>query len=393
MRILVIFFSCITMFFGHKTIAQNKTSNKLNLFADFRFRTEQDWDSRNFDGTSREDRFRLRYRLRFGFEYDYDKNISFGARLRTGVNETLQSPHNNFGHQEFTGVPINFDRIFLRGDYDKFWWLVGKDNLPFWKQNELFWDDDVTPEGVATGANLQVKKLTLKPKIGFFITNTGNGDFDPRDPTNGMIDGSMIAGQLEANLKVKNIEVKAATSLFKLKDVNNVPTTDFFFSGNRFKIDYSLLFSSIQLNIPTKHPIKIGVDHFINLEDYSDYPDSLINSVYQDQNQGFVFSLLVGSLNKKKGWLLGYYYAHKEEFSVVSYYTEDDWIRLGNINRNRNTNYKGHEIRVGYSFSETFNILARTYLVNGLVSPQAVTENGKRFRIDLNIKFKNSIQF
>lgn len=365
---------------------EQEEKKKLNFQGDFRFRVEQDWDSRNFDGSYREDRFRLRYRLRFGFTYDWNEYIGFGARIRTGVDESVQSPHNNLGHREFSGVPINFDKIYFGGTYDKYWWWAGKNSFPFWKQNELFWDDDVTPEGVAIGGAFDQYGLTIKPKLGYFITNTGDGDFDPRDPTNGKIDGHMVMSQLELGFKSEQVDITYATGYYALKNINNVPTTDFFYSGPRFKLDYTFLVSGIQVKLKSKRPITIGIDHFTNLEDYSSMPDSLIHPVFKDQTNGYVVSVKMGQLKDKGDWLLGYYYAHKEEYSVVSYYTEDDWVRFGNINRNRNTNYTGHEIRAGYALNSQFNLLARAYFVEGLVTADVATESGSRFRLDFNMK-------
>ena len=59
-------------------------NKKLKFGADFRFRIEEDWNSRKPDGSYRDDRTRLRYRLRAGFDYQYNEWASFGARLRTG---------------------------------------------------------------------------------------------------------------------------------------------------------------------------------------------------------------------------------------------------------------------------------------------------------------------
>ncbi len=366
--------------------------NKLKLYGDIRLRAEQDWNSRNFNGSFRDDRFRIRYRLRFGLTYNWTKNISMGARLRSGVAESLQSPHNNFGHREFTGIPINLDKVFLSGKHDKFWWWAGKNSFPFWKQNELFWDDDVTPEGIAIGGSFKTNNVNIKPKAAYFITNTGSGNFDPKDPTNGMIDGHMLGGQLELGFKVKKNAVTLASSYYALKDINNVPTTDFFYTGDRFKLNYSFLVSGLKVELKTKLPITIGLDHFINLEDYSGLPDTLIDTVYKDQNTGFVISAKIGALSKKGDWLFGYYFARKEEYSVVSYYTEDDWIRLGNINRNRNTNYQGHEIRIAYAFGSRFNVVARAYFVEGLVTHDVAKESGNRFRLDFNMKFNKQVR-
>ena len=70
---------------------EEKKDNHLDLYGDIRLRAEQDWDSRRFNGTFRNDRFRLRYRFRIGLTYNWNKQISLGARLRSGVAESLQS--------------------------------------------------------------------------------------------------------------------------------------------------------------------------------------------------------------------------------------------------------------------------------------------------------------
>ena len=366
-------------------------SNDLSIHGDMRFRVEQDWDSRFFNGDYREDRFRLRHRFRVGLKYQLNKEFSMGASIRSGVDESIQSPHNNLGHKELTGYPVNIYRVYLKGEHNQFWWWAGKNDFPFWKQNELFWDDDVMPEGVSAGITIQEKGFTLKPRAAYFITNTGQGDFDPRDPTNGAIDGHMLAAQLELGYKTDKFKTTGAVGCYALRDINNVPTTDFFYNGPRFKLDYSFVVSGVKFELNTKTPITLGVDHFMNLENYDSLPYSLLNPVYKDQKTGLVLSAQIGKLKEQGDWLVGYYYVHKEELSVVSYYTEDDWARFGNINRNRNTNYSGHEIRFAYCFKPNFNVVARAYFVEGLVTPSVATESGNRIRIDFNMKFDKQI--
>ena len=233
---------------------EKEEKKTLELYGDVRFRGEQDWNSRTFIGVLRPDRFRLRVRMRVGFTFNWSKQISIGARIRSGVNESLQSPHNNLGHREFTGFPLNIDKVYISGKHDHFWWWAGKNSFPFWKQNELFWDDDVTPEGVAIGGKFNANKsVEIKPTAAYFITNTGIGNFDPRDPTNGMIDGYMLSGQLELGVKLNNDhKITAASGFYALRDINNVPTTDFFFLRERFKLDYTFIVSGLKIEFNTK---------------------------------------------------------------------------------------------------------------------------------------------
>ena len=372
--------------------ASKKILKGTLLFSgDIRTRLEQDWNSRRFDGSFRDDRFRLRYRLRVGFNYYWNNHIQFGARIRSGVDESMQSPHNNFGHREFTGLPINIDKVYISGTYKDIWWWAGKNKFPFWKQNELFWDDDVNPEGISLGGDFNKKGINIRPRLAYFITNTGSGDFDQRDPTNGEIDGYMIGGQLELGFSIKKHTITLANGLYMLKDINNVPTTDFFNEEEQFKLDYTFIVSGIKIEFDSELPITFGVDHFVNLEDYGSFPDDLIDPIFKDQKTGYVLNINLGTLENKGDWLIGYYFVRKEEYSVVSYYTEDDWIRLGNINRNRNTNYQGHELRLAYALDSNFNIVARTYFVKGLVTPDATVESGNRFRVDFNMKFNKEM--
>ena len=94
------------------------TVSKVKFDLDYRFRAEQDWDSRRSNGTYREDRFRLRYRLRAGATYSYN-GYSFGMRIRTGDPKKQQDPQLTLGKglQEFGTLPIGFEKAFFQ--YEK----------------------------------------------------------------------------------------------------------------------------------------------------------------------------------------------------------------------------------------------------------------------------------
>ncbi|MTI40426.1 putative porin, partial [Fulvivirga lutimaris] len=149
---------------------------KLSFTGDFRFRVEQDWDSRKSDGTYREDRSRLRYRLRFGLNYKHNDWATFGMRLRTGQIQNQQDPQITLGTgaKEFSTVPFGLEKLFFRASYEWFSGWVGKNTYPFEKQNELFWSDNVYPEGVFLSARLSSIKLNL----GHFIVGSEGRGFN-----------------------------------------------------------------------------------------------------------------------------------------------------------------------------------------------------------------------
>ncbi|MFK5982461.1 MAG: hypothetical protein QM499_06070, partial [Flavobacteriaceae bacterium] len=80
---------------------------KLTFTGDFRFRIEQDWNSRKLDGTYRDNRSRLRYRLRIGANYQFNHWAEIGTRIRTGYREKQQDPHLTLGDgfNEFGTIP------------------------------------------------------------------------------------------------------------------------------------------------------------------------------------------------------------------------------------------------------------------------------------------------
>lgn len=89
-------------------------------------------------------------------------------------------------------------------------------------------------------------------------------------------------------------------------------------------------------------------------------------------------------LQEHKGyWLIAYYYAHIETFAVNSSCAQDDWVRWGSAVESRGSNLKGHEFRVAHRLRQGINLVARLYIADAITK----IEDGKRFRLDLNLKF------
>ncbi|NNC94825.1 MAG: hypothetical protein HKN92_04635 [Chitinophagales bacterium] len=348
--------------------------NKLKFFGDFRFRAEQDWDSRRSNGTYRDNRGRLRIRLRFGFNYQWNDHFTFGARIRSGSSDDPQSPHITLG-DDFREYDINIDRAYLRGNYKDLWLWVGKNNLPLWKQHEMWWDDDVTPEGIALGGDFKINEFVrIKPVAGYFLMFTS-----------GIEDASIQAGQVSADLGFQSSALTLSSGYLRF---DNMPDRN---SGNQLYHEYQLLISGAEFTLKKKIPVTIGLDYLVNLENYDS--DSLISANgMQDEKMGFVGKVNIGSLSDKGKVLVGYYYSYISKYSVVDYIAQDDWVRwsFNSAPGTRSSNFSGHEARLAYAFGKGFHVIARAYFVKAIKrsSPSDMAlENGKRFRLDLNINF------
>lgn len=361
-----------------KTSAE-KTDKKLSVTGDFRYRFEHDWDSKFDDGTERLDRFRMRYRLRAGFTYQMDPYVTFGARARTGVPTNMQSPHFNVGYNSFLAGAFNLDKAYARVKYRDHWAWAGRNSFPLWKQNELFWDDDVTPAGVAAGTKLTRGKVTVRPTAAFFVAD--------HEQVLAYEDGRIGAAQLRATIKASDkVTVDLASAYMRMVRIFIVPQH----LGGMDRLNYKIVMSSARVTAKLFQPLAIGLDHVINLEDYDN--NDKVPDHYKDQKTGFVASVKLGKAKSKGDWQVGYWFAYKQRHSMVSYYVEDDWVRWGNIHRNRNINYQGHELRAVYVIGKKLNAMLRFYTVEGIQprienNPMAVPETGDRVRLDFNYGF------
>ena len=348
----------------------DKNTN-LTFYGDLRLRYEVDWDSQNATGAERDDRHRGRIRARLGFDYQITEDWSAGARVRTGNSRSQQSPHLTFVSEE-TRHDLDFvvDRYFVQYKHDAFAGWAGRNITPFWFQNELFWDEDVTPTGLAGLYETRAGSGTLNAvAVGFFLPD---GGYD--------LNGQMLAGQVRYMLPIDKSRLTTAGSLHYMNGesgANNLLTRN----GDR---DYLIGVGSVQWSMPIKNlPVALGADIFYNFMDYDAEDVAPFPADDDDEKLGYVLSAVAGQLKERNDWLVGYYYAHIETFAVNASYAQDDWFRFGSGPQTDSSDFEGHEIRAGYAISKYINLLARLYFVEAITTEQ----DGNRFRLDLNWRF------
>ena len=64
-------------------------------------------------------------------------------------------------------------------------------------------------------------------------------------------------------------------------------------------------------------------------------------------------------------------------------YAQDDWARFGSADQTDSSDFRGQELRVVRTLSKNADLTLRYYAVEAITSQQ----NGKRLRLDFNIKF------
>ncbi|MCK4561631.1 MAG: putative porin [Flavobacteriaceae bacterium] len=357
----------------------NHTNSKLVFTGDFRFRVEQDWNSQKSDGSYRDNRTRFRYRFRFGMRYQYNDWASFGMRLRTGDRQNQQDAQITLGSgfKEFSTLPIGFEKIYFKADYKWFSGWLGKNTFPFEKQNELFWSDNVFPEGIFFSAKINSNSQllqSLKLSLGHFIINSDGTSLNK---------DSYFQGAQLLSIHWKN-KLKFFPSFYYFKNIPNIP------DGNgTYTIDYSILHFGTKIKLIEKPAIAIGLDYYQNIENLNKI-DSIPQN-FRDQKQGVVMALTLGKSKVKGDWTIQAYYTYLERYSAVDFLSQNDWTRWDYSNQGspagRLTNFKGLELRAGYVINKNFKLKMRYFIVDQIIPYGTTTETGNRIRFDLDIGF------
>lgn len=352
--------------------------SRLSFNSDFRFRIEQDWNSKMSDGSFREDRSRLRYRLRAGATYKY-KWYEVGFRIRTGNPIKQQDPQLTLGdvNKEFGTLPIGIEKAYFQGELNTFTFWVGKNSFSFKKNNELFWSNNVFPEGVFIENDFIIKSNfidNLNIKAGHYIIATSNESFD-RD--------SFFQGfQISTSFFEKKLSI--FPSLYIFKNIPNIPD-----GNDSFSLNYSIMHLGTKYRIVNKLPINVELDYYKNLQDYSN--NDLIQSNLKDQKSGFVIGLKYGEFLNKGDWLFTATYTKLEKFSAVDFLAQNDWARWDYSSSEspdgRLTNFSGIELAAGYKIDKKVNLKVKYYFVEQIIALGNSLENGSRIRLDIDIKF------
>lgn len=359
--------------------AQEGGFSKIKFSGDFRFRVEQDWDSRKSDGTFRTDRTRLRYRARLGAIYNHKDWATVGLRIRTGDPIKQQDPQITLGDvsKEFGTLPIGFEKLFFKAKYKNFEGWLGKNTFPFEKNNEQFWSDNVFPEGIFLSYNFAVNSgilNTISLRGGHFIVVASGATLGSDSYFEGF----------QTNLSFANGNFNIFPSIYVFKNMPNIPD-----GAATFVFDYTILHLGGNLKVLNKPLINLDVDYYYNAEDYGSNANILQN--FKEEKHGFVSGISYGALKEKGNLFFKLTYNYLQQYAAVDFLTQNDWARWDYSSFNspdgRLTNYKGFEFVTAYKLNKSMNLVMKYYWVEQLVPYGNFLENGSRIRFDIDIKF------
>jgi hypothetical protein len=343
------------------------------FYGDLRVRYEWDWDSQTPGGIPRDDRERARVRARLGFTCNFSAPWSVGARVRTGNKNSQQSPHLTFyasddATDDFSALA---DRYFLQYKQDGVTAWGGRNVTPFWQPDEIFWDEDVTPTGIAGSFENKVDYGTVTTTVGAFYLPDGAVH----------LNGTLFGGQVKWVLPIQPSQLTVATGLYQFDGRDGA---QHLLNRNGAR-NYTIGVLAAQWTTPVagRIPLSLAADLLKNFQNYDSTDLAPYGARQADETNGYVFSVSLGQLKQARDWQVALFYAHIETFAVNASYSQDDWARWGAGPQALVTDFEGFEFRAAYAFTRTLNLMVRFFDVDAITSVQ----DGKRCRVDLNWKF------
>lgn len=346
--------------------ASIKWVENVKISGDLRYRHES-IDSES-SGKRDQGRHRHRIRARLGLEGKINDEWDVGFRIASGSSDpssTNQSLDNGFSSKDlwldlayFNWHPVAIEGLNAYG---------GKMKNPFYKvgKNQLIWDSDLNPEGIAAKYVMpfgEHDKLYINGG-GFWAEESGSG-----------IDQSLWGAQtyLKHNFENKDYLV-AGASYFDYGNTKGQATiydsTDSYGnsvdSSGRYANDYDIVEGFVEYGFKVAdRPMAV----------FGNYIQNVASTASEDT--GWLIGCKLNKAKKPGSWELSYNYRDLEADAVIGVFSDSDFIGGG-------TNGKGHQFGLKYQLAKNLQA-ALTYFLNERGSND---DDYKRLQADLIFKF------
>lgn len=324
--------------FSIQTQAQSNWADKMKFSNDFRLRNEYIETTNSSDHTL----LRQRLRARLGLEFALEENLISRLKLASGstdpvsTNQTMEGGFSSKSIQideaHVEWKPLEDLQVYL-GKAKPIFYAIGK--------NEIIWDHDLRPEGMAASYELQKDSFGLETNTALYWV-----DSDKNDQLQILLSGLQIAGhmQLKDDLKMELVGgiydyshiqnhavVYCSSGSTDCSSGNSVSGTgsSAVYSEKYQLVEVGLGFSYSGLGLPM-----------------SVYYNAVNNAQSDVEENGYILGLNVGKVKEKGDWSFHYSYRRVEANAVLGAFSDSDF-------NDGNTNGKGSEVALGYGLSKS----------------------------------------
>lgn len=312
---------------GANAVAQSWTE-RIQLSNDFRLRTEY-LETTN---SAAHPQLRQRLRARLGLQFEIDETLTSKVMIASGSQDpvsTNQSLDDGFTSKEFL-----LNEAYVRwAPRENLSVLLGKAKNVFYSvgKNEMIWDSDLRPEGMAVQYDLGLGAVDLEANGSFYWVDA-NAD----DDSQVLLGGLQLVGNTSFN---EELSMTISAGIYDYSHLGgHAAIVDFNGNSNTgtngvYTENFQLIEGSIGLTYQG-----LGTPTTVYY--------SLVNNAQADNEEnGFIVGLVVGKTKEKGDVSFLYNYRKVEANAVLGAFTHSDF-------NNGNTNGKGHQVAVGYGLSE-----------------------------------------
>jgi hypothetical protein len=349
--------------------ANLKWLESIKLSGDIRVRYERI----DLEGDSKPDRNRARFRARLQLDAPVSPEWSIGLRLASDEGGDPVSTNQTFG-DSLSKKPVYIDLAYI--DYHPaavtgLNVLAGKMNNPFYTvgKNQLIWDGDLTPEGIAvTYKHALSDSLELFSNGGaFYITENENGN-----------DLSLYG--IQAGLKYffdKDTYLLGGASYYTYDDIKGKADLDRSTSTKKFygnSNDGTYYTSNYRMaNLFGEYGSMVGT---FPVTVFGDYVKN--TAAVTDADTGWLVGAKLNKMKKAGSWELSYDYRELQADATLGIFSDSDFIGGG-------TDGRGHRFGVGYQLTDNVQTGLNYYLNKKNVSN--VHQDYDRLQADVMVKF------
>ncbi len=355
-------------------------ADPLKISGDLRFR--DDIDLREGDGieSDAERRWRPRLRARLGLAYATAvEGLSIGMRFASNVGSPGNSPHQTFSLTEVNVLTV--DRAFFKyAPWKSVSFTAGKHGWPLWQQTEVFWDEDIQPEGFTLAGVVDLGgggKIHLVVGDYFLDNNGWSEGFTEND--------ELLVGQVryggDFGVLSPTLAFSFAKSNSSFTDAAIDPNAGMPSAGHTFE---EPLFWSASVQVKL-NDLPVGVKLGFDLH----RSDAEADTMEAPHTAG-----MVGQLRLSKGVVgVRYYYYDVEEaaapFFTNAALTQDNFpnSRGGGL-----AGFIGHRVQLDWKVAKNVGADLRVYMQEGkddneLAFAETPRRKIQRYQLNLNFKF------
>ncbi len=350
-------------------------ASKVAITGDMRYRYEYISDDTLSGGVRTADRYRDRIRARLAVTAKPTDTLTVGIGMTTTENQDPRS-----GNQSLTGVfskkPFDLDLAYFDWKFASWANLIGgKMKQPFVKPGQsLFWDNDITPEGLAvnfqsgmffgTAYNYWITEISGPENTRTADTMLHGAQFGARMPIGG-------ASNLMLEAHYYDLSAAVGRSPFYNNNANNNTTVNV---GTTpvLVFDYEVIELGAEFNT------LLGTLPFTVWADVAENQDP------SDQNRAWAAGFLFGKASNNRTWEAGVAYQKIEKDALFAQLIDSDFA--GGFSDNEGFVFRGAYTPVkNWTLNATYFLNKRNVEVANSAGQTDVDYD--RLQLDFNVKF------